>query len=106
MRIPSCPYCGALIERAEIKRIEFDCPYCSSLVRMDFAPWEKHARLAVILGVTVLLTFRHGWDGGFVIFLAGFYGFLAVLLYFLFILPLIPVQLQKATSILRPSLIR
>ena len=37
---------------------------------------------------------RHGWDHGFVLFLVGFYGCVGQFLYFLLVVPLLPVELK------------
>lgn len=45
----------------------------------------------VMVLVTLFFAWRHGWDKGFVIFLLGFYGFVALFVYLFVVLPFIPI---------------
>ena len=38
----------------------------------------------------IVYAWRHGWDGGFVIFLLGFYAWIGLFIYLFFVLPLLP----------------
>jgi hypothetical protein len=90
-----CPHCRWPLTPAEIKRgINFECPSCASLLCFELGPTEKFIRTAVILAVTFFYTWRHGWDGGFVIFFLGLYAWPGLFLYFFFVLPLLPGRLR------------
>jgi hypothetical protein len=93
-----CPACKAPISAEDIKSLSFECPSCRSFLRSDFPSWEKYLRWATFLGVTLWFAWRHGWDGGFVIFLLGFYGVPAMLAYFFLVLPLVPQKLRAVAS--------
>jgi hypothetical protein len=90
-----CLHCHWPLTPAEIKKgINFECPSCGSLLCFEFGPTEKLIRTAVILGVTFFCAWRHGWDGGFVIFLLGLYAWAGLFLYFFFVQPLLPGRLR------------
>jgi hypothetical protein len=93
-----CPSCNAPISAWDIKSLNFECPSCHSFLSLDFPCGEKYLRIATLLGVTVWFAWRHGWDGGFVIFLLGFYGVPAMLAYFFLVLPLVPRKLRVVAS--------
>jgi hypothetical protein len=93
-----CPHCRWPLTPAEIKRgINFECPSCGSLLCFDLGPAEKFIRPAIIVAVTFFYAWRHGWDGGFVIFLLGFYSWAGLFVYFFFIQLILPGRLRLIT---------
>jgi len=90
-----CPNCNRPFTRVEVKRgINFECPSCRALLCFDMGATEKWARPIVMLLITLVYAWRHGWDGGFVIFLLGFYGCVGLFVYLFFVLPLLPGKLR------------
>ncbi|PYU17189.1 MAG: hypothetical protein DMG37_00605 [Acidobacteria bacterium] len=47
-----------------------------------------------MLAVMLYYAWKHGWDGGFVIFLLGFYGCVGLFVYFVFLVPLLPLKIK------------
>jgi hypothetical protein len=70
--------------------IAFECPACHSTLRCVPGPREKYIRVIVILLVAFFYAWKHGWDGGFVIFLLGFYGWVGIFVYLFFVMPFLP----------------
>jgi phage FluMu protein Com len=94
-QIQRCPYCGRQITLEEGQgKVQFECPLCRSTLSFVHGPMEKHVRQLVMLAVTIFYAWHHGWDGGFVIFYLGLYGCVGLFVYFVFVLPVLPVRLK------------
>jgi hypothetical protein len=86
-----CPYCRWPLTRAQVRReITFECPVCHSTLRCVLGRRQNYVRQIVMLLVTIAYAWRHGWDGGFVIFLLGFYACVGLFIYLFFALTLMP----------------
>jgi len=90
-----CPHCHCSLASSDLRKtLHFECRACHSLLTRTFEPSEKYIRQAVILGVMFFYALRHGWDGGFVIFLLAFYGWAGLFTYFVFVAPLLPLRVE------------
>ena len=59
-----------------------------------------------MLAAILYYAWKHGWDHGFVIFLLGFYGLVGLVLYFIFVVPLLPLKLELVAGPISKSYLR
>ena|SRR5271155_4668653 len=86
-----CPHCRWPLTRASLRReIAFECPACNATLRCPPGFWEKYSKPVVILLTIFFYAWKHGWDGGFVIFFLGFYAWIGIFGYIFFVMPLLP----------------
>ena len=95
-----CPHCHMFLTMAQLQRaVTFECPACHCTLRCMEGWAGRYARQIVVLLVIFFYTWKHGWDGGFVIFLFGFYAIVGLLVYVFFVEPFLPYgELQLVAS--------
>lgn len=86
-----CPHCHMFLTKAQLRRpVTFECPACHCTLRCAEGWTDRYACQVVMLLVTFFYAWKHGWDGGFVIFLFGFYAIVGLLVYLFFVEPFLP----------------
>jgi hypothetical protein len=78
--------------RKQIRVFRFNCPNCQKSLRAVYFPGYLWVRgIAIYLGA-FFLAWQHGWHDSFIVFVFWFYAFPTLVIWELFIHPLVPVR--------------
>jgi len=76
--IPTCPNCDGILSGEEVLSAPLSCPHCNELLLPKFPRWYERLRFVTcVIAAFAIPLWRHPHWGSFVIFVTGFYWWVA-----------------------------